>query len=117
MYEDGSLIKIVVEVGEDGLKELEFVGRVVVDGSDFMAIQFDTLIIPKSEIKSADPIPEDKKLEDILGAEKEGVGVERPAPPKVDNVRFLPQEPEKPKQKPQKRPGQKPPAGQAPPKK
>ena len=45
MYEDGSLIKVVVEVGEDGLKELEFVGRVVVDGSDFMAIQFDTLII------------------------------------------------------------------------
>lgn len=54
MYEKGKSVKITVTVGDSGLKELEFVGRVVIDAVDFMAIQFDTLIIPKMEIKSAE---------------------------------------------------------------
>jgi len=94
MYEKGSSVKVTIDIGENGVKELEFVGKVVIDGSDFMAVQFDTIIIPKMEIKSADPLPEDQSLEDILGAEKDAAGaIERPEPPKVENVRFLPVEP------------------------
>jgi hypothetical protein len=108
MYEKGSPIRVNVNIGEAGLQELEFVGRVVIDGSDFMAIEFDTLIIPKVNIKSADSMPEDQPLEDVLGAEKEGANLERPEPPKVDNVRFLPLEPKERKQAPKPKPAQNP---------
>jgi hypothetical protein len=92
MYEKGSTVKVSVEIGGSGLKELEFIGRVVLDASDFMAVQFDTIVIPKMEIKSAEPLP-DKPLEEIFGTDKEdGEAVERPKPPKVENVRFLPEE-------------------------
>lgn len=103
MYEKGSPVKVTVEIGEQGIKEMEFVGKVVIDGSDFMAVQFDTIIIPKMDIKTAEPIPGDEPLEQILGAERmSGDGVERPTPPRVDNVRFLPVETESPVQKPKK---------------
>ena len=102
MYEKGSPIKVTVGIGEAGVKELEFIGTVVVDGSDFMAVKFDTIIIPKMDIKSAEPIPADQPLEQVLGAERmAGDGVERPKPPTVENVRFLPVEPEPKTQKPQ----------------
>ncbi len=89
MYEKGSSVKITVDVGDSGLRELEFVGRVVIDAVDFMAIQFDTLIIPKMEIKSAESLP-DKPLEEILGTQRSVEDdVSRPKPPKVERVRFL----------------------------
>jgi hypothetical protein len=92
MYEKGSSVKITVEVGDSGIKELEFVGRVVIDAVDFMAVQFDTIIIPKMEIKSAEPLP-DKPLEEVLGTERSKEDdVNRPKPPKVEEVRFLEQE-------------------------
>ncbi len=94
MYEKGNTVKVTVDVGDSGLKELEFVGRVVIDATDFMAIQFDTIIIPKMEIKSADLLPE-KPLEELLGTSmSKADAVNRPKPPKVENVRFLSQEPE-----------------------
>jgi hypothetical protein len=89
MYEKGNQVKVAVEIGGGGVKELRFVGRVVVDAEDFMAIQFDTIILPKMEIKSADPLP-DKPIEEILGTELSAIdAVSRPKPPKVENVRFL----------------------------
>ncbi len=106
MYEKGSPIKVNVNIGETGLQELEFVGKVVIDGSDFMAIEFDTLIVSKTNIKSAESIPGDQPLEQILGADKEGEGLERPKPPRVENVRFLPLKPEAPKQAPTEKPKQ-----------
>lgn len=112
MYEKGSPVKVTVEIGEAGVKELEFVGKVVIDGSDFMAVRFDTIILPKMGIKAAEPIPEDQPLEQVLGTERKvSDGVERPKPPKVDNVRFLPIETESQPQepsKPQRRPGKSP---------
>lgn len=89
MYEKGSSIKITVDVGGSGLRELEFVGRVVIDAVDFMAVQFDTIIVPKMEIKSAESLP-DKPLEEVLGTERSVEDdVNRPKPPKVEGVRFL----------------------------
>jgi hypothetical protein len=105
MYEKGNSVRVTVEIGDAGLKELEFVGKIVIDATDFMAVQFDTVIIPKMEIKSAELLP-DKPLEEVLGTErsKEG-GVDRPKPPKVDQVRFLKGtvEPEDEKPRPQKK--------------
>lgn len=90
MYEKGSAVRVSVDLGSTGLKELEFLGKVVIDAADFMAIQFDTIIIPKVEIRSAEPLP-DKPLEEVLGTEKAlSDEVDRPKPPKVENVRFLP---------------------------
>ncbi len=89
MYEKGTAVRVTLDISSAGLKELEFVGRVVIDATDFMAIQFDTVIIPKVEIKAAEPLP-DKPLEEVLGTEiARSDGVERPKPPKVENVRFL----------------------------
>jgi hypothetical protein len=89
MYEKGTSVRVTVDIGEKGISELEFLGRVVIDATDFMAIQFDIVIIPKMQIKSADPLP-DKPLEEVLGTELARVdGVNRPKPPKVENVRFL----------------------------
>ncbi|MBI5118756.1 hypothetical protein HZA56_19985 [Candidatus Poribacteria bacterium] len=94
MYEKGNTVKVAVNVGDSGLKELAFVGRIVIDATDFMAIQFDTIIIPKMEIKSADLLP-DKPLEEVLGTSiSKNDAVHRPKPPIVENVRFLSQEPE-----------------------
>jgi hypothetical protein len=94
MYEKGNTVKVTVNVGDGGLKELEFVGRIVIDATDFMAIQFDTIIIPKMEIKSADLLP-DKPLEEVLGTSiSKNAAVHRSKAPKVENVRFLSQEPE-----------------------
>lgn len=93
MYEKGSAIKVTLDISDAGLRELEFVGRVVIDATDFMAIQFDTIIIPKVEIKAAEPLP-DKPLEEVLGTEMARAdGAERPKPPKVENVRFLAEQP------------------------
>ena len=114
MYEKGSSVKVTINIGDGGVKELDFVGKVVIDGNDFMAVQFDTIIIPKMDIKSAEPIPEGQDLEQLVGADKSGGdGVERPKPPKVGNVKFLPRESEPKEKKParppsQQRPGQKP---------
>ncbi|GAB4338548.1 MAG: hypothetical protein Kow0099_12730 [Candidatus Abyssubacteria bacterium] len=89
MYEKGTSVRVTVDMGDKGITELEFLGRVVIDATDFMAIQFDTIIIPKMQIKSADPLP-DKPLEEVLGTELARVdGVNRPKPPKVENVRFI----------------------------
>jgi hypothetical protein len=89
MYEKGSKVKVTVDISNAGLRELEFIGKVVIDATDFMAIQFDTIIIPKMEIKSSDPVP-DKPLEELLGAElSRSEGVRAAKPPKVENVRFL----------------------------
>jgi hypothetical protein len=111
MYEKGSSVKVTVNIGEGGVNELDFIGKVVIDGADFMAVQFDTIIIPKMDIKSAEPIPEGQDLEMVIGTEKgtEG-GVERPKPPTVGNVRFLSSEPVPQEKKPAQRqqpPGQK----------
>ena len=38
MYEKGSSIKVAVEIGGSGVKELEFIGKVVIDAVDFMAV-------------------------------------------------------------------------------
>lgn len=94
MYEKGSSIRVTVDIGEAGVRELEFIGKVVIDASDFMAVKFDTIIIPKVEIKNAEPLP-DRPLEEVLGAGggDAGDGVERPKPPEVENVRFLRVEP------------------------
>ncbi len=94
MYEKGKSVKVNVEIGGSGIKELEFIGRVVIDAVDFMAVQFDTVIIPKMEIKSAEPLP-DRPLEEVLGTvmSKED-DVNRPKPPKVEGVRFLAGEPQ-----------------------
>ena len=108
MYEKGSPIKVSLNIGEAGMQELEFVGKVVIDGSDFMAIEFDALIIPKVNIRSADSIPGDQPLEQVLGTEREGAILERLKPPKVDNVRFLPLEPEAQKRAPEQKPAQNP---------
>ncbi len=89
MYEKGNLVKVSLEIGGSGIKELQFMGKVVVDAEDFMAIQFDTVILPKMEIKSAEPLP-DKPVEEILGTELSAIdAVNRPKPPKVENVRFI----------------------------
>lgn len=88
-YEKGTAVKVTVDISNTGLSELQFVGRIVIDASDFMAIQFDTVIVPKMEIKTAETIP-DKPLEELLGTEiSVSDGVNRPKPPKVENVRFL----------------------------
>jgi len=108
MYEKGSSVRVTVDIGEAGINELEFVGKVVIDGSDFMAIQFDTIIIPKTEIKGAEPLPEGQDLEQVLGTERKADDVDRPKPPRVEGVRFLPMEPERKKQAPPKRQGQPP---------
>jgi hypothetical protein len=91
MYEKGSAIKVTINIGDGGIKELDFVGKIVIDGNDFMAVQFDTIIIPKVDIKAAEPIPDGKDLEHMMGVDKGsgGGGIERPEPPKVGNVRFL----------------------------
>ncbi len=103
MYEKGSSVRVTVGIGVDGVTELEFVGKVVIDGSDFMAVQFDTIIIPKMDIKSAEPIPGDQSLEELLGAERMAAdGVERPKPPIVENVRFLPPKTEAKTREPQR---------------
>lgn len=102
MYEKGSAIKVTLDISDAGLRELQFVGRVVIDATDFMAIQFDTIIIPKVEIKAAEPLP-DKPLEEVLGMEiARADGVERPKPPKVENVRFLAEQPDAEVKKPGK---------------
>jgi hypothetical protein len=89
MYEKGSSIKVNLEIGSSGIKELEFIGKVVIDEADFMAVQFDTIIIPKMEIKSAEPLP-DKPLEEVLGAVRSREDdINRPKPPKVEGVRFI----------------------------
>jgi len=89
MYEKGSQVKVLVELDATGVKELQFLGRVVVDAEDFMAIHFDTVILPKMQIKSADPLP-DKPLEEILGTDLTFMdAINRPKPPKVENVRFI----------------------------
>jgi hypothetical protein len=89
MFEKGSPVRVALEIGATGLKELRFIGKVVIDADDFMAIQFDTIILPKMEIKSADPIP-DKPLEEVLGTDLSAIdAVSRPKPPKVENVRFI----------------------------
>jgi hypothetical protein len=103
MYEKGSSVKVTVCIGEAGVTEMEFVGKVVIDGSDFMAVQFDTIIIPKMDIRSAEPIPDGQSLEQLLGAERMAAdGVERPKPPTVEDVRFLSQAPEADAQEPQR---------------
>ena len=80
---------------------MEFIGKVVIDASDFMAVQLDTVILPKMEIRAAEPLP-DKPLEEVLGTAKRAKdGVDRPKPPKVEGVRFLV---EKAKTKPPKPP-------------
>ncbi len=102
MYEKGETIRVTVDISEQGVTELQFIGKVLIDASDFMAIQFDTIIIPKVEIKSAEPVPEEP-LEEVLGTTiSHADDVKRPKPPKVENVRFLPLTPEGPKQKPHK---------------
>lgn len=89
MYEKGSPVKVCVEIGPSGIKELQFIGKILIDAEDFMAIQFETVILPKMEIKSADPLP-DKPVEEILGTELSMAdAVNRPKPPKVENVRFI----------------------------
>ncbi len=89
MFEKGSAVKVTVDISNAGLRELQFVGKVVIDATDFMAIQFDTIILPKMEIRAADPVP-DKPLEEVLGTElSRSDGVRRIEPPKVENVRFL----------------------------
>ncbi len=94
MYEKGSSVKVTVDIGDGGIKELEFVGKVVIDATDFMAVQFDTIVIPKMEIKSAELLP-DKPLEEVLGTDRAlAEGVDRPKPPKVEDVRFLTEEQE-----------------------
>jgi hypothetical protein len=119
MYEKGSSVKVTVSIGDGGVKELDFIGKVVIDGNDFMAVQFDTIIIPKMDIKAAEPIPEGQDLEQVVGADKSsgGAGVERPKPPKVGDVRFLSLESESHEKKPAKpsqTPGQQRPAQQRP---
>jgi hypothetical protein len=111
MYEKGSSVKVTLDIGQEGIRELEFVGRVVIDGADFMAVQFDTIIIPKVEITSAEPIPEGQDLEQVIGTDKGIEGnVDRPKPPTVGRVRFLPLEvQEKKPAQPQPPPGRKPP--------
>lgn len=95
MYEKGNPLKITVDIGASGITKLEFIGKVVLDANDFLAVQFDTLIIPKMDLKTVEPLP-DKPLEEIFGTDREGgEAVERPQPPKVDNVRFLPEKAEK----------------------
>ena len=99
MYEKDTAVRVTVDLGDTGIKELQFVGRVVIDAEDFMAIQFDTVILPKMEIKSADPLP-DKPLEEVLGTQFSSIDeVNRPKPPKVELVRFIeePAQPKKPK--------------------
>ncbi len=99
MYEKGSPVRVTVGIGDGGIKELEFIGKVVIDASDFMAVQFDTVILPKMEIRAAEPLP-DKPLEEILGTARAAKGgVDRPKPPKVEGVRFVV---EKAKTKPRK---------------
>jgi len=89
VYEKGTAVRVTVDISNTGLTELQFVGKVVIDASDFMAIEFDTVIVPKVEIKTAEPLP-DKPLEEVLGTEiAVSDGVNRPKPPKVENVRFL----------------------------
>jgi hypothetical protein len=89
MYDKGSSVRITVSLGDSGAKELEFTGTVVIDATDFMAVKFDTIIIPKIEIKSAELLP-DKPLEEVLGTERSrDDDVNRPKPPKVEKVRFL----------------------------
>jgi hypothetical protein len=89
MYEKGSGVKVSIEIGGSGVRELQFLGKVLIDAEDFMAIQFDTVILPKMEIKSAEPVP-DKPVEDILGTDlASSEVVKRPKPPKVENVRFI----------------------------
>lgn len=119
MYEKGSSVKVTVDIGQEGIRELEFIGRVVIDGADFMAVQFDTIIIPKVEIASAEPIPEGQDLEQVIGTDKGIEGkVKRPKPPTVGRVRFLPLDARgnKPGQ-PQPSPGPKPPSTPQPQKK
>ncbi len=92
MYEKGSSIKVNVEIGESGVRELEFIGEVVIDASDFMAVKFDTIIISKMDIKNAEPLP-DSPLEEVLGVQEitgAATAAERPKPPEVKDVRFLP---------------------------
>jgi len=93
MYEKGSTIKVAVGLGNVEPGELECVGEVLIDTADFMAVRPDTLVIPKAAIKSAEQLP-DKPLEEQLGttASQESK-LSRPEPPKVENVRFLPQSP------------------------
>ncbi|RJP21540.1 MAG: hypothetical protein C4520_09630 [Candidatus Abyssobacteria bacterium SURF_5] len=89
MFEKGSPLRVSIDIGGSGVRELHFVGKVVIDAEDFMAIQFDTIILPKMEIKSADQIP-DKPLEEVLGTEiSASDAVKRLKPPKVENVRFI----------------------------
>ena len=92
MYEKGSPVRVTVGIGDGGIKELEFIGKVVIDASDFMAVQFDTVILPKMEIRTAEPLP-DKPLEEILGTARAAKGgVDRPKPPKVEGGRFVVEE-------------------------
>lgn len=114
MFEKGSSVKVSINIGDGGVKELDFVGKVVIDGNDFMAVQFDTIIIPKMDIKSAEPIPEGQDIEQVVGSDSsgDGDGLERPKPPTVGNVRFLPRESEAKEKKPARppqTPGQQPP--------
>ena len=89
MYEKGSPVRVCVEIGPSRIKELQFIGKVLVDAEDFMAIQFDTIILPKMEIKSAEPLP-DRPVEEVLGMELSAIdAVNRPRPPKIENVRFI----------------------------
>jgi len=95
MYEKGSSIKVNVEIGESGVRELEFIGEVVIDANDFMAVKFDTIIIQKMDIKNAEPLP-DCPLEEVLGVQEitgAAAAAERPKPPEVKDVRFLPVKP------------------------
>jgi hypothetical protein len=97
MYEKGSSIRVNVDISESGVRELEFIGEVVIDASDFMAVKFDTIIIPKMDIKNAEPLP-DSPLEEVLGVQETtgaAAVVERPKPPEVENVRFLPVTPKR----------------------
>jgi hypothetical protein len=89
MYEKGSPVRVCVEIGPSGIKELQFIGKVLIDAEDFMAIQFDTIILPKMEIKSAEPLP-DRPVEEVLGMELSAIdAVNRLRPPKIENVRFI----------------------------
>lgn len=89
MYEKGNPLKITVDIGASGITKLEFIGKVVLDADDFLAVQFDTIVIPKMDLKTVEPLP-DKPLEEVFGTDREGgEAVERPKPPTVENVRFL----------------------------
>ena len=69
MPEKESNVKVPLDISTIGPGKLESVGTVMIDAPDFMAIQFDTMIVSKTAIESATQFP-DKPLDEQLGARR-----------------------------------------------